>query len=112
MADPRDAAAILRDRVLPMLDEQLERLQKKSQRRGLEGEDSRSLLDYTRACVAIRYVDIRAIEAENKAGKEADDLSGLTQEQLLAKAEELTRKAFPGYNGKNLQSLRAPKGPQ
>lgn len=110
MAEPRNAAALLRDRVVPILDQQLERLQKISARRGLGPEDSRSLLDYARAAVAIRHVDIRALEVESKAGSRGDeDLSGKSTEELHALAVQLTKKAFPEYNGKNLQALRAPK---
>lgn len=100
-----DAAGLLSAYVLPMLEQELVRLQSDCDRRKLRRDEMAKLVDLTRATVALRYVDIRVAEGERKAGKGAENLEGMTIEQLLAKAKELL--AQQGLDVGDLRKLSA-----
>lgn len=108
--EPKDtAAAVIADHLLPTLRLEAKRLHERAKKRTLMDDEPRNLLEYMRAAVAARYVELKEADADKKQGGD-EDWSNMSTEQLHAKLRELTAKAFPQYNGTNLQSLRAPKG--
>lgn len=100
-----DAAGLLTAYVLPMLEQELVRLQSKCDRRALDPREMHKLVELTRAAVAMRYVDIRVAEGERKAKGGAENLEGLTIEELLAKAQKLL--AGQGLDTSDLRKLSA-----
>lgn len=103
------AESLLAAYVLPMLEQELVRLQSKCDRRSLNREEMAKLVDLTRATVALRYVDIRVAEGQAKAGT-GNDLEHLPPEELLARAKALLAKQ--GLDVSDLRKLSAYRGNQ
>jgi len=103
----KDAAGLIASYIRPMLEQELIRLQANCNRRKLDRDEMHKLLELARACVALRYVDIRVAEGEAKKGDGAD-LAGLTIDELLAKAQQLLKaQGLDASDLRKLNGLRA-----
>lgn len=91
-------ASLFETFVLPILERELEAINKLSVHKRLGQEDATLLVKYTRACVAIRDSDTRA-----KASSKSGELDGMSTDELLKLASELL--AGQGYDVSQIRQV-------